>query len=438
MSPSLANPLILNLDSPQAVLERVGGKGASLARMAAAGLPVPAGFHITTDAYRRFLEENHLGERILAEMAGVNEHNTPDEVSARIQSLIEAGTMPGEIAAAIRQRYEGLGADMPVAVRSSATAEDLPEMSFAGQLETYLNVRGSNAVIDAVKRCWASLWTGRAIDYRQRQGIRSEDISIAVVVQQLIPAQTAGVAFTANPVTGSREELMINAAWGLGEAIVSGRVTPDTIIINKQMGAIASQQIADKEVMTTRLAEGTREDPVPDDKRRQAALEPRQAAELARLAVRIEQLYGQPMDIEWCRAGGRFYIVQARPITALPPEPAAWEALGPGRWVHGTGSIEMIHEPVSPLFATLVLPQFEAALRTGATDFGLDDFLSHPLFQVLHGYVYACITLHPRPRHLLGTCEPCALNGNGGRAGRGNWPAIARQWPRRIARISGR
>jgi rifampicin phosphotransferase len=406
MSSSLVIPLILNLDSPQATLKQVGGKGASLARMAAAGLPVPVGFHVTTDAYRRFLEENHLGEGILAEVAGVNEQNTPDEASARIQSLIEACTMPGEIAAAIRQRYEELGAEVPVAVRSSATAEDLPDMSFAGQLETYLNVCGGNAVIDAVKRCWASLWTGRAIDYRQRQGIRSEDIGIAVVVQQLVPAQAAGVAFTVNPVTGSREELVINAAWGLGEAVVSGRVTPDTIVIDKRSGAIASQQIADKEVMTTRSSEGTREGLVPDDRRQQAVLEPGQTAELARLCARIEQLYGRPMDIEWALCDGRIYILQARPVTALPEarEALEWKVPREHARYFRTSVAEILPEPLSPLFATFALPAWNDATRQLIMASGIGFPPASIRLMTVHDYAYYEMALTPgqTARFLLG------------------------------------
>jgi len=249
MTSSSAIPFTLPLDSPDAALERVGGKGASLARMVTAGLPVPPGFHVTTEAYRRFVEENHLREGILNAIAGAqaNDPATLERASEQIQSLIAHGTMPVGIAQAIREQYGELGDDLPVAVRSSATAEDLPDASFAGQLETYLNMRGGDAVLDAVQRCWASLWTGRAIGYRQRQGIRPEDASIAVVVQRLVAAEAAGVAFTANPVTGARGEMMINAAWGLGEAVVSGQVTPDTIVINKQTGAIASQEIASKD-----------------------------------------------------------------------------------------------------------------------------------------------------------------------------------------------
>ena len=367
MTSPQASLIILNLDSPQATLERVGGKGASLARMVAAGLPVPPGFHITTEAYRRFVDENHLGEGIqsAAAQAQVNDPATLDRASAQIQSLFAQGTIPGDIAGLIRQSYGELGADAPVAVRSSATAEDLPDMSFAGQLETYLNVRGGDEVIHAVKRCWASLWTGRAIGYRQRQGIRPEDVSMAVVVQQLVAADAAGVLFTANPVTGARDELMINAAWGLGEAIVSGRVTPDTIVINKQTGTIASQEIASKDVMTVRLNLGTREEPVPAGKRKQSALAPERAAELGRLGVKIEQLYGQPMDIEWAMCDGRIFILQARPVTALPEPHVAleWKVPRKGARYFRQSVAELLPEPLSPLFATLALPLWNEATK---------------------------------------------------------------------------
>jgi pyruvate,water dikinase len=391
MNSPQASPFILNLDSPEATLERVGGKGASLARMAAAGLPVPPGFHITTAAYDRYVDENHLGERIqsAAAQAQANDPATLDRASAQIQSLFAQGTIPGDIAGMIRQRYGELGAEPPVAVRSSATAEDLPDMSFAGQLETYLNVRGGDEVLDAVKRCWASLWTGRAIGYRQRQGIRPEDVSMAVVVQQLVAADVAGVVFTANPVTGARDELMINAAWGLGEAIVSGRVTPDTIVVNKQTGAIASQEIASKDVMTVRLNLGTREEAVPDGKRKQAALAPAQVAELARLSVKIEQLYGQPMDIEWAMCDGRIFILQARPVTALPEARAALEWTVPRKRARyfRTSVAELLPEPLSPLFATLALPLWsEATLQIMAEAMGLqrDSFA----LLTIHEYAY--------------------------------------------------
>ena len=315
---------ILPLSDASAELLEVGGKGASLARLVAAGLPVPPGFHVTTAAYRRFVAANDLQDRILAAVsaATADQPATLEAASSQIADLFAQSAIPDEIADAIRRAYAALGGDdLPVAVRSSATAEDLPEMSFAGQQETYLNMRGETRVLDAVKRCWASLWTARAIGYRARNHIPPQDVSLAVVIQELVPADAAGILFTANPVTGSRSQVMINAAWGLGEAIVGGQVTPDTVVVDKASGAIIDQQINDKEVMTVRTPDGTHEEPVPADRRKQPVLSPALAAELARIGVQIEALYGQPMDIEWALHGSRVYIVQARPITALP-EPA--------------------------------------------------------------------------------------------------------------------
>jgi pyruvate,water dikinase len=390
-------PFLLSLDSPEATLARVGGKGASLARMAAAGLPVPPGFHITTDAYNRYVEENHLRDGILAAVAQAQAGDpaTLERASDQIQALIARGTIPGDIAEMIRRGYEELGADIPVAVRSSATAEDLPDMSFAGQLETYLNMRGGDEVIEAVKRCWASLWTGRAIGYRQRQEIRPEDVSIAVVVQQLVAAEAAGVLFTVNPITGARDELMINAAWGLGEAIVSGRVTPDTIVISKQTGAIRSQEIASKDVMTVRLESGTREEPVPEGKRKQAALTPGEAAELAQWGVKIEQFYGQPMDVEWAMREGRIFLLQARPVTALPSPRAAldWAVPRKGARYMRTSVAELLPEPVSPLFATLALPPLSDETRKIMTE-SLHMRGDAVTLVTIHDYVYYEVALN--------------------------------------------
>jgi len=317
-------PLVLALDDASDGLSQVGGKGSSLARMAAAGLPVPRGFHITTLAYRRFVKENGLKKQILAAVSGIAEQAATDHsaelevISRRIAQLFERGVMPDDIAEAIRHAYVELGGDdLAVAVRSSATAEDLPDMSFAGQQETYLNMHGEAMVIDAAKRCWASLWTVRAIAYRARHNIVPQDVSMAVVVQALVPADAAGILFTVDPLTGAKDQMMINAAWGLGEAIVGGQVTPDTIVVEKASGSIIKQDITEKGVMTVRTPQGTREEPIPEDQRTRAVLTPTQAAELTRIGVRVEALFGQPMDIEWAMKGGRFFIVQARPITTL-------------------------------------------------------------------------------------------------------------------------
>jgi pyruvate,water dikinase len=394
MSSLQASPFILKLNGSDATLELVGGKGASLARMAVAGLPVPPGFQITTHAYRRFVSANFLAEAILsaAAQASADDPATLDRASAQIQSLVAQSTLPDDIAALIRQSYAELGADdPPVAVRSSATTEDLPGMSFAGQQETYLNVCGGDQVLAAVKRCWGSLWTARALGYRARQGIRPEDVSIAVVVQQLVPADVAGVLFTVNPVTGARDQMMINAAWGLGEAIVGGQVTPDTIIVDKQTGAIESLHVADKDVMTVRLPEGTREELVPAEKRQQAALPPAQAAELIRLGVEIERLYGQPMDIEWAMCDKRIFIVQARPITTLPePRPTLeWKLPRAGGRYARSSVIELLPDPLSPLFATLALPLWNETLRALMQSLGFERLLAgNFLLVTINEYAY--------------------------------------------------
>lgn len=314
------SPLVLALDDVSARLSRVGGKGSSLARLAAAGLPVPPGFHITTAAYRLFVARYRLQEQILAAVstASPDQPVTCDAAAQTIATLFAEHSMPDEVASAIRQAYIRLGGgDLPVAVRSSATAEDLPDLSFAGQQETYLNMHGEAQILDAVKRCWASLWTARAINYRIRNHIAPTEVSLAVVVQQLVPADAAGIMFTANPVTGGHDQIMINAAWGLGEAIVGGLVTPDTFVLDRKNWTITTADIAEKDVMTVRTPEGTHEEPVLTDRRSQPALSPAQAAELARIGVRIEELYGQPMDIEWALSADRFFILQARPITTL-------------------------------------------------------------------------------------------------------------------------
>ncbi len=351
-------PLVLALDDASTTLEQVGGKGASLVRMAAAGLPVPPGFHITTAAYRHFVEENRLQEQIVATVSA-DDPAQLEEVSRQIGRLFADGVVPDDIAGAIRRAYAELGGgDLSVAVRSSATAEDLPDMSFAGQQETYLNIRGEAGVLDAVKRCWASLWTARAIGYRTRHGIAQEDVSLAVVVQELVLADAAGILFTANPLTGVRDQVMINAAWGLGEAIVGGLVTPDTMVVDKASGTIAKEEITEKKSMTVRTPEGTDEEPVPVGKRTAAVLTAEQAAELARLGTRIEQLYGQPMDIEWAMKDGSFFIVQARPITTLRSNNAVteeWNDSLTGDYLWTNGNLgEAVPDVMTPCTWSLV------------------------------------------------------------------------------------
>ena len=238
----MSSKYILPLNDSNATLETVGGKGMSLAKLARAGLPVPDGFHVTTEAYRQFVAANDLQMKILSTLKDLDAADPAalETASASIGGFFAGGTIPAEIASEIAASYSSLAthnlSPAPVAVRSSATAEDLPGASFAGQQETYLNIRGEEAVLEAVRKCWASLWTARAIAYRARQNIAPDSVALAVVVQELVFADAAGIMFTANPIDGERNETIINAAWGLGEAIVSGAVTPDTITVNKKKG----------------------------------------------------------------------------------------------------------------------------------------------------------------------------------------------------------
>ena len=352
---------ILSLSDASAELPLVGGKGASLARLAAAGLPVPDGFHITTAAYRQFVTEHGLQEQILAAVstAALDRPATLEEVSSQIRQLFAQHTLPDDIAEAIRQAYAGLGGSgVPVAVRSSATAEDLPGASFAGQQETYLNIRGEAMVLEAVKRCWASLWTARTIGYRIKNNIDQNTVALAVVVQCLVPAEAAGILFTADPVSGQRDRVLISASWGLGEAVVGGLVTPDSLTVEKASGRVLDRHTADKQVMTARTAGTTQTQPVPEALRQAPVLDDAAAAQLTAMGVQIEQLYGQPMDIEWARAEGQFAILQARPITALPTNEAAlplWPKPPRGVMYGRTSFAEQIPNPVSPLFATFGL-----------------------------------------------------------------------------------
>ncbi|MEV4802077.1 PEP/pyruvate-binding domain-containing protein [Nonomuraea sp. NPDC049421] len=325
---------VLPLDDPAADLATAGGKGASLARLSRAGLPVPRGFHITTDAYRTFV----AGFRDEILRAG-----DPDAIPA----LFAAHDVPDELAGQILRAYAGLGDDVPVAVRSSATAEDLPGMSFAGQQDSYLNVRGQG-LLDAVRRCWASLWNPRAIAYRDRHGVPHDDVALAVVVQELVDADAAGVLFTADPVTGDREATVINASWGLGEAVVGGQVTPDVITVRG--GRVAESRTGDKKVMTVRTATGTEERPVPEPRRDAPVLDDAEAVTLAGLGERIQALYGVPMDVEWARRDGAFAIVQARPITGLTTPLEEWNDSLKGDHLWTGGNLgEAIPDVMTPI-----------------------------------------------------------------------------------------
>jgi phosphohistidine swiveling domain-containing protein len=396
--------LVLPLSDPQADVATVGGKGMSLARLARAGLPVPDGFHVTTEAYRRFLDANDLQSLILSALdeADAVRPTTLESASATIRRLFADAVIPLDIVADIRSAYDALapagsGPDFPVAVRSSATAEDLPDASFAGQQDTYLNIHGADAVVASVQKCWASLWTGRAIAYRLRQHVAPESVALAVVVQLLVPADAAGVLFTANPLTGKLTEAVINSSWGLGEAIVGGNVTPDTITVDAPTGRILERQTAEKRVMTVRTASGTEEQPVPEALAGRAVLSDSQAAELARLGSRIEQLYSMPMDIEWTLEGGRFAIVQARPITTLGEAPLEWKAPNPKGIYMRASIVDLMPDPLSPLFATLGIPALVEQMKpVGQAVMRSRPVLHSDYYTTINSYGYMNVAFPPR------------------------------------------
>lgn len=402
---------VLSFSNDNATLENVGGKGTSLAKMLSAGLPVPDGFHVSTEAYRCFVSENGIQRRILDTLKGIepNDSAALATASRQIGSFFAEGKTPREIESAVSQAY-GKMKNAPVAVRSLATAEDLPGASFAGQQETYLNIHGEQEVLAAIKRCWASLWTARAIAYRLNNNIDHETVALAVVVQKLVFSDAAGILFTANPTSGRRDELVINAAWGLGEAVVSGLVTPDTIIVKKDTGRISYRETAEKRLMTVRTDQGTKEVSVSDSLKKKPVLSKKQTEELTRLGVKIERLYQMPMDVEWALEREKVFIVQARPITALPPE---W-TLPEKKVLYSRSSLaEHIPSPVTPLFSTLGLEIINSfTFKIWKQLFGKSAKALLPgqgIYHVINGYVYLGIQSKPllliakslAPRQLL-------------------------------------
>lgn len=295
-----------------------GGKGASLGEMTRANIPVPPGFVILTHAFERFLEETDLDVEIDSILHGVShqEMHTVEHASEKIQSLILDAKMPKDIAREIKKVFKKFNAKY-VAVRSSATAEDSSSAAWAGQLDSYLNTTEKN-LLENVQKCWASLFTSRAIFYRFERGLHNQKISVAVVVQKMADSESSGIAFSVHPVTEDYNQLIIEAGWGLGEAIVSGSITPDSYVVEKTPRRIIDKNIVTQERGLYRKKEGGNEwKSLPKTKGQQQVLVDSNILELSELVLKIENHYGVPQDIEWAREGEKFYIVQSRPITTL-------------------------------------------------------------------------------------------------------------------------
>lgn len=316
----------------------VGGKGANLGELCRAGMAVPPGFCITAEAYKWFIESSGIQAKIAEKLKELKADDDAvlDRITRDIRELITSAEMPKEIANEVAEAYRQLsqGSDAFVAVRSSATAEDLPEASFAGQQDTYLNVKGVEQVLAHVKKCWASLWNARATAYREKHGFDHLGVYLSVVVQKMVDADRAGVAFSSNPVNRNTQEIMINASWGLGEAVVAGHVTPDEYIVEKGTFKIKEVIVSEKNVMAVRQADGgvsivkVADHLGPEYVTRQC-LTNEEILELSRQVVSVEAHYGFPQDIEWAlsREDGKFYLLQARPITTLGKQ-ASREPLG--------------------------------------------------------------------------------------------------------------
>jgi pyruvate,water dikinase len=296
-----------------------GGKGASLGEMTQAGIPVPPGFVILAGAFEKFLQEADLNQEldtILDQEVNRSEIRSVDLASEKIQSLILKAKMPEDIATEIQDAFQKLGAEY-VAVRSSATAEDSTSAAWAGQLETYLNTTNAD-LLKNVQRCWASLFTPRAIFYRYEKGMHGTKISVAVVVQKMVQSEVSGIAFSVHPVTEDYNQLIIEAGFGLGEAIVSGQVTPDSFVIEKSPRRIIDKNISYQSKALWREGGGGnvwRE--LSEEEGSKPALTDEQSLELAELILKIESHYGFPCDIEWAYEAGHFFITQSRPITTL-------------------------------------------------------------------------------------------------------------------------
>lgn len=297
----------------------VGGKGASLGEMASIGLPVPPAFVVTAQAFRRFLRQAKIEDELFSALEKVNveDNRALEEVASRSKQLVMDAKMPGDLVKEIREAYRKLGNTKVVAVRSSATAEDLPTASFAGQQETYLNIRGEEDLQEAIHRCWASLYGARAIYYRAKQGFDDRHVNIAVVVQEMIDADKAGVLFTSHPVTGEPLSI-IEASWGLGEAIVSGTVSPDKYVFDKRTGRIVDRLIATKKVaIVPDGRKGTKQIDLDAKKQNSPVLTDDEVRDLANFGQIAEEHYGTPQDVEWAIARHDIYILQSRPITTI-------------------------------------------------------------------------------------------------------------------------
>ena len=378
----------------------VGGKGANLGELTASGFPVPGGFCVTATAFECFTRSLANTNELYAQLDLLQSDDLDQvrQVAEQVRDILHGTAIPDAVLQAITQAWRTSGRDYAYAVRSSATAEDLPDASFAGQQDTYLNIHGEASLLESVRKCWASLYTDRAILYRLQQGFDQRNIRIAVVVQRMVEPHVSGILFTAEPVTGNRSLISINASFGLGEALVSGIVSPDVYQVDKQQQAITGRQITDKQVLIRALPQGGVEQvAVEGEMRQQPALTDAQVLALAALGGRIEQHYGTPQDIEWAHNDEGFFILQARPITTLYPLPQPAPMDDALHVYFSFNHFQMMTDPM-PALAISIWRMLIAAGRPAG-------MLENPYITSAGGRIY--IDLAPLLRHrLLGRVLP--------------------------------
>ena len=380
-------------------IRQVGSKAATLGELISWGFPVPAGFCLTTQAYQDFLQINDLYKPILNIMSSINFEDSIqlEEDTKKIRGLVEEGQIPLHITHEVTEAYKILRKPS-VAIRSSATAEDTPEASFAGLYETYLNIRGKSALLQHIKKCWAGVWTGRTILYCLHQGFNHTKLSLSIIVQSMIPSSISGVMFTINPTTRDKKQIVINATWGLGKVLVDGLVTPDEFIIDKAKGTICRKSVTAKNrMMVCKNDSGTSEVVVPAASQTQQSLTKAQLVRLVELGRSIETHFGFPQDIEWAFHEDKPYLLQARPVTAITKsQPTlSWENPVPkAKWIRTWRLGEWLSAPVSPLFETLLVP----ILVTAREERGIGHLgwklprswqLKKPWYCIVNGYFFA-------------------------------------------------
>jgi len=303
--------------------ELVGGKGANLGEMTRAGFPVPPGFAITVQAYDTFLKDNDMADKVYGMLAELDVNDPEDlaRVSTKIQKMILTGKFPSELAHEVIKSYKKLSGRFKnalTAVRTSATAEDMPETSFAGMGTTVLNVRGEANVLNAVRECWSSLFTGRSIYYRVVNKIPHQKVKISVIVMKMVESEVSGVMFSIDPVKNDKDRIIIESVWGLGEMIVQGSVVPDTYVVQKGTFAILSKEISDQSIQLVRAKNGeNKQVEVPGKIRQNQKITDKEIVELAKLADKLQKHYYFPQDAEWAKEKGKLYLVQTRPVTTI-------------------------------------------------------------------------------------------------------------------------